>query len=371
LTETTKPKLALLVNIVAPYRVPVYEAIGERLDFRIFYSGSESNRTTWQNTLAELSNCSAKRSWGFTVSRRIKRGGSAFDNRYVHFNPGFLFDLIRFRPDAVISIEMGFRSLVALFYGAIARKPVWVWWGGTIHTEKKVGRFKRRLRGFFAKRVKRWISYGETSTEYLVSIGVPRERVLQIQNCVDEQRLVEPVPPALTGLQKPVLLVVGHLVGLKGVDLLLEAAAQAQSEGLAFSLVFVGGGRDKELYVRAAQDLNLKNVVFEQPRKPAEMSAIYRSADCLVFPTLDDVWGLVVSEAMWSGVPVLSSIYAGCALELLPESCRFDPLDRDQILSAVKAAATGAVDAPDLSRLKTHRQVAQTIADDVLARIRS
>jgi glycosyltransferase involved in cell wall biosynthesis len=366
-----KPKVALLVNIVAPYRVPVYEALGEQFDVRIFYSGSESNRTTWQGTLSGLSNCKAKRSWGFTFTRRIKRGSNAFDNRYVHFNPGFLFDLIRTRPDAVISIEMGFRSLVAMFYGAIARKPVWISSEGTIHTEMKAGRFKRMLRRFFAKRAKRWITYGRTSTDYLVSIGVPLDRVLQVQNCVDESLFSAGVEPSLDIKPKPVLLVVGHLIGLKGIDRLLDAAATVQREGREFSLVFVGDGPSKQAYVDQVAESGTRGVVFEPTRKPAEMPAIYRSADCLIFPTLDDVWGLVVNEAMWSGVPVMGSIYAGCAAELLPECNRFDPLEPSSMESAVRNAACGKVAKPDLAVLKPYREVAGLIADDLQIRVKA
>ena len=365
-----RTKVALLTNIVAPYRVSVYEALAERLDLLVLYSGTESNRTTWEGTLAGLSKCRVKRSWGLTIRRRLKRGPDVFDNRYLHLNPGFLTDLFRFRPAAVVSNEMGFRSAIALLYGWMARKPVWIWWGGTVHTEQKVGRFKRSLRKLFARRVKRWISYGETSTEYLLSIGVKPERVLQIQNCVDERRFSCPSEPALAVLPKPVLLAVGHLVGLKGIDRLLEAAASVQREH-DFSLVFVGDGPGKQAYSDMVAKLGLRNVVFEKPRKPDDMPAIYRSADCLVFPTLDDVWGLVVNEAMWSGVPVLASIYAGCARELLPESNRFDPLNKESIEAAVRSAALGTVAKPDLSRLKTHGEVAGMIVDDILERLRA
>ena len=102
------------------------------------------------------------------------------------------------------------------------------------------------------------------------------------------------------------------------IDLLLKAAAVVQQEEHEFSLLLVGSGRDKQELEALAKDLQLKNVRFEPGQDPLKIPAIYRSADALIFPTLEDVWGLVANEAMPCGLPVLCSKYAGCATELFP-----------------------------------------------------
>ena len=40
---------------------------------------------------------------------------------------------------------------------------------------------------------------------------------------------------------------------------------------------------------------------------PAEVAAFYSAAELLVLPSLREPWGLVVNEAMASGVPVCAS----------------------------------------------------------------
>jgi glycosyltransferase involved in cell wall biosynthesis len=50
-----------------------------------------------------------------------------------------------------------------------------------------------------------------------------------------------------------------------------------------------------------------------------QMAEAYRAADVLVLPTLADVWGLVVNEAVAAGVPVLGSIYAQAVQELVED----------------------------------------------------
>lgn len=360
-----KPKLALLTNIVAPYRVPLYEALGEEFDVQILYSGMESNRAAWRGVTDTLVRCHAKRSWGVSLRRKIRADGRAWDYNFKHFNFGYWWDLRTYRPDAVISTELGFRTMLALRYALSRGKPMWVWWGGTLHTERKVPDWQTRMRRRMAARVPRWISYGDTSTEYLLSLGVTEDRVLQIQNCVDESVYERDAAPTLTNLRKPVLLHVGQLIARKGLLPLLEAAAEVQASGKSFSLVLLGDGPDKTVLQEKARALALKDVRFEPARPPAEMPGAYRSADCLVFPTLQDVWGLVANEAMWCGLPVLGSVYAGSSAELLPPESRFDPLNHDDFVRKLSQAVDGNLPSPDRSRLRPLRDVADALSEDI------
>lgn len=237
--------------------------------------------------------------------------------------------------------------------------------GGTSHTERGRVTVKRLIRKFLARRVPRWISYGRTSTAYLTSLGVPRDRILQVQNCIDETHFSVEVQPLLELHPKPVILYVGQMVARKGVDRLIEAAASIQREGLQFSLLLVGDGPESERLKRYADELGLTHVYF-LPTQPYEvMPSVYRSADCLVFPTLEDVWGLVVNEALWSGIPVACSIYAGCAEELVPERNRFDPINHQDFVRVMRMAVNRELVPPDTSRLLPSAVVAQMIQDDI------
>jgi glycosyltransferase involved in cell wall biosynthesis len=277
--------------------------------------------------------------------------------------------LIRFWPDAVISIEIGFRTLIALIYGTLARRPVWVWWGGTVHTERKIGKPRRALRFLISRWARNWISYGQSSTEYLMTLGISRDRILEIQNGVDERCFNAAVEPAFQLEPRPVLLYVGQLIGRKGVDLLLRAAAAVQQEGQKFSLLLVGSGADKQELELLVKKLQLKNVRFEPAQDPLKMPAIYRSADVLIFPTLEDVWGLVANEAMLCGLPVLSSKYAGCAAELLPAESIFDPQDAAEFVRRLRAAVGDRLLKPDRSRLKTTPEMVTQMAHTIEASV--
>jgi glycosyltransferase involved in cell wall biosynthesis len=331
----------------------------------VLYSGEESNREEWRGIQQQVYGFRAKRTKGFVFERTKRHGKAALDTRYLHINPGLFTDLLSVRPDAIITTEMGFRSLVALAYGALFRRPVWVWWGGTRHTERGIGHVRRALRRWFALYVRRWFSYGITSTEYLVSLGVERSRVVELQNCVPEELYRGTVPPAFELQPKPVVLCVGRLVPGKGVDLLLRAAACVQAEGQRFSLLVLGDGPERPFLERTAGELSLTNVYFQAARPPEDMAAVYRSGDILVLPTLDDVWGLVVNEALWSGLPALVSIYAGCAKEIVPPESTFDPLDSSDFIVKLGRAISGELPPPDLHRLRRMAQVSGIIRQEV------
>ena len=363
-----RSKLALLINIVSPYRLPIYIKLGKVFQTRVIISGQEDNSPHWKGLKETLirNGVSVKilKGKGFRY-KNLTEDGKTFENRNFNINLGYIHELIKEKPEVIISSEMGVRTVMALLYGIIFRKPVWVWWGGTLHTERNRNYFKRWFRRGIAQFARHWISYGETSTEYLVNIGVKPENILQIQNCVDETLYNKPIEPAYLDRPKPVLLFAGRFVMLKGLDFFLKAAARLQKEGYRFSTLLVGDGPEKESMQQLAKDLELESIHFAPPQSPEVMPAVYRSADAFVFPTLNDVWGLVINESLWSGVPVLSSIYAGCTPEIVPPENRFDPLDPRDFDRALKLALDKKIKPADTTSLLTSDKVASMIVEDI------
>lgn len=358
-------RLALLTNMIAPYRVPLYNALARRFSLHLLYSGREDNRSEWDGTEHQLRGVHVKHSAGVVLKSFAPRSGQAYDDRYLHINPGYLMDLVRVRPHAVISAELGFRTLCAQVYCALAGVPLWVWWEGSIVTERDIGGVRKAVRRFIARHADRWISAGVNATRYLLTLGVPVDRIVHGQNCVDERQFSGvTIAPKELG-PRPVLLVVSRLVPGKGIRLLLDVVAELRREGCKFSVVIVGDGSERKELEDRAHQLGLDNVQFHLARAPSEMPAYYRGADMLVFPTLHDVWGLVVNEALWSGLPVLASKYAGCADELLPADQIFDPLDSDEFARKVRKAITAGLPAVDTSALMPVQQVADRISDSI------
>lgn len=364
-TPNRKIKLALLTNMIAPYRLPLLSLLADQFDLLVLHGGKEANRDSWNDFEEALPKAKVVRAQGWQIRYTKKVNGEVFDEKFMHIMPGVLWHLLRFRPDAIISNEMGFRSAMALTYATVFRKPVWIWWGGTLHSERHIGRLRKAFRKAITLWADHWVTYGQTSTEYLLSLGVKRDRILQSQNGIDEERFKAIGEPTWTIEPKPVVLHVGQFIERKGIRCLLEAAAALQNQGCEFSLLLVGSGRDKLAIERRAEALGLKNVHLKPAQPPDKMPSVYRCADLVVFPTLEDVWGLVANEAVLSGVPVLCSRYAGCAPELFTSENIFSPEDLGEFSQKLRDAICGRLSKPDPNRLKTTRQVAAEVVQEL------
>jgi glycosyltransferase involved in cell wall biosynthesis len=347
--------------MISPARLALYSALADHFDLLVLHGGTEANRKSWRDVEKALPNAKVKRAWGWHVSQVQEDNGTFVDRRFVHITPGYLQGLLEFHPDLIITNEMGLRTIIALAYGTLFRKPVWVWWGGTLHTERNIGALRKAIRKVISHWARNWISYGKSSTTYLVSLGVNKESILELQNAVDEKRFARDTEPEFEIRPRPVLLHVGQLVARKGIDLLLHAVAALQREGLEFSLLLVGSGLDEVLLKRMARNLDLKNVHFCPELAPERMPGIYRSGDVFVFPTIEDPWGLVANEAILSGLPVLCSKYAGCAQELFPVENIFDPHNPEEFIQKLRAALAGQIAEPDPSRLRTTAHLASDL----------
>jgi len=357
---------AILTNMLVPSRIPIYEVIGRAFDLTVLTSKHETNRMHWRPAPESLGNFSVRETFGFMLTARKRVSSHVFDFKYLQVPVGAFPELLHLRPDWIISSEMGFRTFIALFYSSVSGTPLWVWWGGTKHTERRRGFVRKTVRKFLAKHVKHWISYGTSSTEYLESIDISSSRILTIQNCSALQS--DKLRPTYFRGQsdKPRFLCVGQLIGRKGIDLLIRCLASLKfDEGLRCSLTLVGSGPEKVSLQRLASGLGLEDVHFAGHVRPEDTRNFYADTDCLVFPTIEDVWGLVVNEAILAGVPVLCSIYAGCVDDLVPQEYRFDPTKTEDFKRALRLAFEGSVQPISRSVVRTPESVALDIVANI------
>ncbi len=105
--------------------------------------------------------------------------------------------------------------------------------------------------------------------------------------------------PAMADLPRPILLSVGRVSAEKNLEAFLGSTA-------AGTKVVVGEGP-------AVDDLRARfpDAMFLGALAGEELAAAYRSADCFVFPSRTDTFGLVVIEALACGLPVAANTVTG------------------------------------------------------------
>jgi glycosyltransferase involved in cell wall biosynthesis len=105
------------------------------------------------------------------------------------------------------------------------------------------------------------------------------------------------------------------------------------------SIPLVVIGRKSGNYFRKVLDYinvhNLKNIIFPGAIKNTELPAIYRNAECFIYPSFFEGFGIPIIEALVSGVPVITS-KGGCFAEAGgPGSIYVDPGDPERIGEAI------------------------------------
>jgi len=153
--------------------------------------------------------------------------------------------------------------------------------------------------------------------EELTQLGFPKEKIQVSYNGVDPQKYN---PEVVTGEQiqkirafygikddEPMILFIGRLVGVKGVDRLIMAMPNILQKIPKAKLVIVGLGDLQEYLVNLVKTMRLDNYVkFRFEFVPEEERILhYAACDVAVFPSLYEPFGIVVLEAMSMAKPVV------------------------------------------------------------------
>jgi len=137
----------------------------------------------------------------------------------------------------------------------------------------------------------------------------------------------------------PYFLFVGTLEKRKNVFRLLEAFALARKRGVKAELRLAGrpGEGGGEITRRAAQPDLASCVKLLGPVGDAALRELYRGASALLYPSLDEGFGLPILEAMQAGVPVLTSKVAAMPEVAGDAALLVDPSDTEELATGIVA----------------------------------
>lgn len=319
-------RVALLTNFVPPYRVPLFRSLGARVEaLRILVSTPMEPTRAWAVDWSDMDVVAQR-----TLTLHVRHRHPGFTEAVaLHLPYDTLAQLRRFRPDVVVTAELGARTLLALTYArALGRCPIVVWATLSERMERGRGAGRRALRRALLRRVDGAFVNGESGARYLRTLGARADTIFRLPQPIDVEAF------ARAGAARPEtaarwLLLVGQLTERKGIAPLVEAlrrrATVRPDEQLEVRVV--GDGPLRHLLQSPDFPPNLRldlrgSMPYE--RLPEE----YAQAGILVFPTRADEWGLVVNEALAAGVPVLGSVHAQAVQELVGDGVEgwlFDP----------------------------------------------
>jgi glycosyltransferase involved in cell wall biosynthesis len=330
-------RVVLLINYVMKHQEPQFRELAKLVpDLRLLLSVLVEPQRDYKPQLSELNVIIQK---NLTVSKKWNHESGFEDNLNLQLPYDTFFQLYRLRPKVVVSYELGLRSILGAMYRTVFRRSrlvlaVYV----SEHTERSWSRGRTFLRKRLLKRADVVTYQGSSCKRYLLSLGVPECRLKHNPYTAHPDMLYrgsthrEPAP-------RRKLLCVGQLTQRKAPDKLLGTLSRwcQDHPHQSVEINFVGRGPLQQELESARYPDNLK-VRFLGSVAPQTMPEVMSQHGIMVFPTLADEWGLVVDEALHSGLPVFASEYAQATLDLIREGengWRFQPDDQESMYAAI------------------------------------
>ena len=221
---------------------------------------------------------------------------------------------------------------------------------------------KRRIVGLYSAA----LVGGQRHVEYLVELGMPRERVFTGYDVVDNdyfgRRTAEIRNSKFElrnkrGLPENYFLASARFIEKKNLSTLIEAYAEYRRRSSAFAkatadkeiaakepwdLVILGDGPLRETLNTQLSTLNVNEHVYLPGFKPYdELPVYYALANAFVHASTTEQWGLVVNEAIASGLPVIVSERCGCVPEVVQgNGFTFDPTNEHELTARLLEMAS-------------------------------
>lgn len=197
-----------------------------------------------------------------------------------------------------------------------------------------------------AEHDKYYLTYG-AKPEELIRYPFTSLHEIDVRNQpVSEQEKLE-LREKLGIKEEKILLSVGQFIYRKGYDILFNALCKLDSSIGCYII----GGKPTDDYIRIVKAHNLSNVHFIDFKLKDDLKEYYKAADLFVHPTREDIWGLVINEAMAQGLPVVTTDHCVAGLELIKDN------SLGQIVAVEDYEALAAAIKYELNNLSEERSV--------------
>lgn len=304
-------KILFYTNIPSPYRVDFFNELGKYCELTVLFeiNSSTERDDAWKEFTFDKFN-------GIILKGIRTRNDAAFCPQIVAY--------LKKTYDHIVVTQIA--SVTAIWAVAYMR------FKGIKYAYEGDGGFSGNITGMKAA-IKRYIignaeycfSTSATFDEYCRIYGAKERKIYRYPlTSINENELLnsplsigekKELRKLLNITEEQVLLSVGQYIYRKGFDLLLEMAHTLPAN----VGIYIIGGTPTPEYLELKERWSLEHVHFVEFMKKDQLSLWYQAADVFVFPTREDIWGLVVNEAMANGLPVVSTDRCLAAVEMIED----------------------------------------------------
>lgn len=314
-------KVVLLHNIVSPYRLPVFDQLSKKINLTVYFCKETDDNRLWDTN---------RQNYRFKHTILPNFSIGPFVINYTIYAKIF-----RDNPDIIIiseNPENALSILLLVFYSLVCSKTL-ILLTERIDSEvltltnikissKPILRLiytlishiyagYRKLLYLSSKSI---ITFSEMAKNNLISEGVIPAKICYLPQIMPEELLPKPDQEGLSHKYhgKKIIFTLCYLTERKGIDNLIISFNRLKDNN---SVLLIGGSGEFENRLKSLARYS-KNIHFLGYLNDQQKANYYSIADFFVFPTLYDVWGFVVNEALYYGLPVVTTNKAG-AVELI------------------------------------------------------
>lgn len=303
-------KILWITNIPSPYRVDFFNELGMYCDLKVLFEKNKSSER--------------EDNWG--NSKFVNFDGIFMKGKSYSVDKAICLEVIKYiknnNYDHIIVTDFAsITGVIAIEYMKAHNISYCIESDGGF--SKEGNGFKEKFKKHLIKGAKTYFSTANSSDNYYLTYGAKKENIyrypftsihdMDILEKPNTRAEKEKIKNKLGIKEEKVILSVGQFIYRKGFDVLLHAC-QNLKDNIG---VYIVGGDPKDEYLQLQKDLELKNVHFVKFKNKEALKEYYKAADVFVLPTREDIWGLVINEAMANGLPVVTTDKCIAGLELV------------------------------------------------------
>lgn len=348
-------RLLIFHSALAPYRVDFFNALAKHvLCHIVFLSRNNRNQPFCQKQLLDK----AQFKYSYMDVKLVIKGRD--------FNCGYLYNILKYRPNIIIGGEYGLPTLLPLIYRKLFRKKYTIYTicDDSLKIAQECSGIRKRLRNFIVKRIEGIIFISkDVASWYAEEFQIDKKWIVFpiIKEESSYHKVLEnSFSTSLQYIQKyslmglKIVLYVGRLTGVKNISSLISAFSRIKAADNM--LVIVGDGDLKNTLIKQVENLNLSDkVLFVGRFEGNELYAWYNLASLFVLPSIYEPFGAVTAEALQAGCPVLCSKNAGSSTLINPgvNGNLFDPLNVAELAELMKTYLSKAKPADEDLQVRT------------------
>lgn len=302
--------ILFLTNFPIQYRIDFFNKFGEMCDLTVVFEGRESKDFKFNCNLGTIRNFK----YEFLCKNEINNIKAAWK----------IVRIIREKYKKHLIIIGSYSTLASITVieylrlnkrGFIVNSD-----GGFI---KKDSILKKQIKKHLIGAAQAWLSSGRMTTEYLSYYNARKGSIYEYPfSSIQESDILEKIllPKEKEKIKKElkikyekIVLAIGQIIYRKGYDVLLKTAEYIGIE----NGIYIIGGNPTEKYKEYLRYKNIKNVHFIDFLNKDDLKKFFLIADIFVHPTREDIWGLVINEAMAYGLPVVTTNKCIAGMELI------------------------------------------------------